>query len=109
MAGEIGQAFVRIRPNTTGFKSEAESGIKGAFSGIGKLIGATFVIGGIAQATSAVAKAAADQQAQLAVVRHGIEQTNAAWVLHGKTVSTILEEQARATGFTVAELSGSFN
>lgn len=31
--------FVRIRPNTIGFKSETESGVRGAFAGIGKIIG----------------------------------------------------------------------
>lgn len=106
---EIGQAFVRIRPNTTGFKAEAESGIKGAFSGIGKLVGATFVIGGVAKAAESVAKAAADQEAELAVVRQAVAQTNAAWIVHGKTVEQVLENQAAATGFTVAELAGSFN
>lgn len=33
MAGEIAQAFVRIRPNMAGFKAETETGVTSAFSG----------------------------------------------------------------------------
>lgn len=36
MAFEIAQAFVRIRPNTTGFKTETETGIRSTFAGLGK-------------------------------------------------------------------------
>jgi hypothetical protein len=36
---QIAEAFVRIRPNMTGFKSETESGVRSAFSGVAKIVG----------------------------------------------------------------------
>lgn len=42
MAGEIAQAFVRVRPNMHGFKSEVESGARTGFSGIAKIAGIAF-------------------------------------------------------------------
>jgi len=35
MAGEIGEAFVRIRPNLSGFKAEVEAGVRQATRGLG--------------------------------------------------------------------------
>lgn len=37
MAGEIAQAFVRIKPNLSGFRQETEKGVKGAFAGLGNI------------------------------------------------------------------------
>lgn len=60
---QIATAFVRIRPNMTGFKSETEAGVKSSFSGLAKVAGlalgagAAFEFGkGVVQDAAAVQK-----------------------------------------------------
>jgi len=42
---ELASAYVRIRPNMSGFKSETEAGVKSAFAGVGKIIGVALGVG----------------------------------------------------------------
>lgn len=61
MAGEIASAYVRIRPNMTGFKGETEGGVRSGFGGIGKIVAGAFA--GIA--VFDFAKSAVEGAAQL--------------------------------------------
>lgn len=106
--GDIGSAFVRIRPNTAGFRAETESGIKGAFGGIGKILGGALAVGGLADLGVHMASAAATQQASMVSIRKEVRDSGAAWVIHGKTVETVLEQMARKSGETVPELAQGF-
>lgn len=106
--GEIGSAFVRIRPDTHSFKAETESGVKGAFAGVGKIIAGAIAVTGFADLTKHLADAAAEQQVELASVKKAVENTGAAWEFHGKQVDEVLKGISRSTGFTIADVSQSF-
>lgn len=59
MADEIGTAYVKVRPDFSSFKGEAQSGIKSALLGVGKLItGALAIKGGIDLTKSIIGDAA---------------------------------------------------
>lgn len=105
---ELASAFIRIRPNTTGFKAEAERGVRSGLSGIGKIVGGAFAAVGLEEGVRKVAEAAASQQEELSVVRQAIKSTDSAWVVHGKTVSDTLRETAVKFGFTVSDLAQGF-
>lgn len=108
MPGEVASAFVRIRPNTTGFKAEAERGVRSGLGGVGKIIGGAFAAVGIEEGVKRVAQAAASQQEELSVVRQAVKTTNSAWVVHGHTVDEQLRHLAVRFGFTVSELAQGF-
>lgn len=108
MAGPIGEAFVRVRPDTSSFKSETAAGVRSGLVGAAKLVGGIFAVTGAVEAAKAVVRAAASEQAELAAVRRSVQDTDRVWEIHGKTVSEILTKQARDSGFSTEEVARSF-
>lgn len=108
MMGEIAQAFVRIRPNTAGFKSEAEAGVKSSLLGIGKAVGGIFAVTGAVEAVKTVAEAATQHQAAFARLEQVTHNVGAATNLYGQSLEKLLEKEARVKGFSDEELAQSF-
>jgi hypothetical protein len=73
IAGEIAQAFVRIRPDTHGFKAEAE-GIKGGPADVARSLGGIFAVGGAIEGIKSLVEAATEHQAAFASARAGHAQ-----------------------------------
>jgi hypothetical protein len=105
---EIASAFVRVRADTRSFKAETEHGVRGAFAGVGKIVGGAFAAAGAFEAVKSITGAASKQQEELAVVRKAVEDTGAAWKVHGQTVNQVLIDLAEKSGFTVADLAQGF-
>jgi TP901 family phage tail tape measure protein len=78
---EIAQAFVRIRPDTRGFKAEAEKGILGTVTSIARRTGAILAIGGGIGALKTLfvdpIKSAGDFQKSLSVLQATANATDA--------------------------------
>ena len=65
----IGEAFVRIRPDVTGFKSETESGVRAAVAGVGKILAGAFAVKGTFDFAKTLVTHAADVQKQTEAIR----------------------------------------
>lgn len=65
----IGEAFVRIRPDTIGFKSETESSVKAAVAGVGKILAGAFAIKGTFDFAKQIVGHAGDVQKQTEAIR----------------------------------------
>jgi hypothetical protein len=65
----IGEAFVRVRPETSGFEREAEPGIKAAFGHLAKIAAAAFAVEQSFQFGREILTGAADVQKQIEGVR----------------------------------------
>lgn len=74
--GEIAAAYVRIRPNMAGFRSETQAGVKSAFSGVGKIVGLAFsgIVAG--EIVKSAVGAAASLQKQVEAVRFEFGRTS---------------------------------
>lgn len=108
MAGDIATAFVRLRPNTAGFQAEAEAQISGALSGTQKLLAAGLGFAGIAEGIKSLAEAASDHEKALTLTEQAVHNVGAEWVVYGKTVEQILDQQARDSGISFQQLYQGF-
>ena len=93
MAGEIASAYVRIRPNMTGFKSETESGVKSAFSNISKIVGVALSAG----AAFSFGKEIVGSAAQL---QKSVESIRASFSGAGESIIQFNDKAATALGIS---------
>lgn len=100
--------FVRVRPDTVGFKSEAEPGVVGAGSSLGKEFVAAFAAIGLGEIIKKTVEAAVHQQATFATLNKAVTNAGAANEVHGTTVDNLIKQQALLKGFSVADLAGAF-
>jgi hypothetical protein len=108
MAGELATAYVRIRPDSAGFKTEAESGIRAGMSNVGKIIGGAFAAAGVFEAAKSIVEAAAVHQSAFAVVEQTLKNAHQSTDLYGQSVESLLEKEARLKGFSDEDLASSF-
>lgn len=105
---DVGDAFVRVRPDTRGFKAEAEGTVSKAGKDLGKIFAAAFAIGGVAETVKSVVEAASEHQAAFAVLEQNVKNAGAANVVYGKTLEALLEQEARLKGFSDEQLASAF-
>ncbi|MFL5309684.1 MAG: hypothetical protein ACJ79H_04430, partial [Myxococcales bacterium] len=108
MTGEIASAYVRIRPNTAGFRGEMESGVKGAFAGLGKIAAAAGVGYGGFKFFEASIKHASDEQRALSALEQTVKSVGASWTVHGKSLEDVLNTMEVATGTGLPDLAQAF-
>lgn len=104
----VGEVFVRVRPDASGFQREATGPIVGAGNALGKAFLAAFAIGGSAKTIESVVKAATEHQAAFAVLDQTTKDAGAANDLYGQSLESLLEKEARLKGFTDEELASGF-
>lgn len=68
MSNIIGEAFVRIRPNMNGFKSETEHGVRSGFEDLAKIAGVAFGAHEAFQFGKEIITSAADVQRQIQTI-----------------------------------------
>ena len=105
---DVGELFVRVRPDTTGFKSESEAGVAGAGSALGKIFVTAFAAVGVADLIKKTVEAAVQQQATFAILNKTVENAGAANEVHGQSVDTLVKQQAALKGFSVTDIAGAF-
>lgn len=108
MAGDIATRYVRIRPDTSGFKQETDRQVASALKGVKRTIAATLGGAGIYEVLKSTFEAAAGRQSAGAAVELAVKNAGAAWVVYGKTVEQILEEQEHSKGFDFEEQAQAF-
>lgn len=108
MAGELATAFVRIRPNLTGFKQEAEAGTATAGSALGKVFALAFGTVVAAELAKNSIQAAASQQAAIARVTQIAKSAGASLQYDGQGIQKTLVEMAEKSGFSVTDLAQAF-
>lgn len=108
MAGEIASAFVRIRPNTAGFRADTERGVKGAFAGIGKLAATAGLAFGGFEFFKAAIKDAAEEERALGALQTSVDSVGASWRVHGRSLKDVLVEMSLASGASIPDLSQGF-
>lgn len=93
MSGEIATAYVRIRPNMSGFKAATESGVRESFKGIAEIVGVAF---GAKQTFDFVK----DIVTEAASVQKAVEGIRASFGDAGETVVRFGETGAAALGIS---------
>lgn len=71
MSGLIGEAFVRIRPNMSGFQQETESGFSKAFKDVAKVVGAALATEKIFKFGEEIVKSAANTKRATETIKDG--------------------------------------
>lgn len=102
MAGEIGQAFVRIRPNTRGFKQEAETGLKGSFTSLAKIAGLAFGAKETFDFVKELSVHASDVQKQIRAVKSEFGDASESVLKFSETGAAALGISAHAADTTAA-------
>lgn len=105
---DLGEAFVRIRPLTSGFTAEAEGGVAKAGKDLGKAFAAAFAVGGVAETVKSIVEAATSHQAAFAVLETTVKNAGASNTLYGQSLEGLLEKEARLKGFSDEELAAAF-
>lgn len=105
MAGEIASAFVRIRPNLDGFRSETEHGVREAFVGIRRIVGGALAATGAFEFGKEIVKAAVEDQAAFAILDKAIENAGASAQVAGKNMEELLSAEGRLKGFSDEQLA----
>lgn len=91
MGQQVGEAFVRVRPNMSGFKSETETGVKSSFSSLAKIAGLAF--GGAA--VGALVKSSVESAGQSAAITNSVSTQ---FGKLGKSVLDFASKQGAAFG-----------
>lgn len=105
---ELATAFVRVRPNLTGFKGEAEAGTRQAGAALGKVFAIAFGGVALAELGKVSVEAAATQQAAIARVQQITKSAGAENEAYGKSIKENLIDLAQRTGFSVEDLAQGF-
>lgn len=108
MAGDIATKYVRIRPDTSGFKQETNKQVEEALKGVKKSIAAAIGGAGVFEILKSTFEAAAGKQSAAAQIETTVKNAGAAWTVYGKTVEQILNEQEGKTGFDFEEQAQAF-
>jgi hypothetical protein len=106
--GVIASTFVRVRADTTGFRTEAESGVKRAMVGIGKVVGGVFAAAGAVDVFKHVAQAAAEHQAEFATLDRVMKNAGVSARGFGASLDSVLAKEARLKGFSDSDLAQAF-
>lgn len=93
MSAEIASAYVRIRPNMSGFQSATESGVKSAFSNVAKIVG-------VALSAGAAFKFGEDIIEGAASLQKSVEAINLEFGKAGKAVTQFGEDGAKSLGIS---------
>lgn len=105
---ELATAFVRVRPNLTGFKQEAEAGTRQAGAALGKVFAVAFGGVALAELGKVSIEAASTQQAAIARVQQITKSAGAENEAYGKSIKDNLIDLAQRTGFSVEDLAQGF-
>lgn len=108
MAETVGEVFVRVRPDSSGFQREASGPIAAAGSALGKAFVAAFAVGGAAKTIESIVHAATEHQAAFAVLDQTTKNAGASNDLFGQSIESLLEKEARLKGFSDEELASGF-
>jgi hypothetical protein len=106
---EIASAFVRIRPNMSGFKSETEAGVRGAFSKLATIAGVALGAGAAFEFGKGAVEAAAGIQKQVEVIRSEFGGAGNDLVRFADTTGTSLGAANAATDAASARFGLLFN
>lgn len=130
MAGEVATAYVRVRPDTRGFKEETAAALEPAIAGVdrdfaaldagtaarlgslkGRIAAVTAGVGAAAGAAYAIGqsiRAATSRESSLALVEQSIISAGDSWGGYERKVTDALETQRRESGFALDELAQGF-
>lgn len=105
---DVGELFVKIRPDSAGFKAEAEGPVAAAGRDLSKVFLAAFAVGGIAKTIESMVHAATEHQAAFAVLDQTVKDAGASNEVYGKSLERLLEQEARLKGFSDEDLASAF-
>lgn len=108
MASELATAFVRVRPNLTGFKAEAEAGTKQAGAALGKVFALAFGTVAVEELARHVVTVAAQQDAMFAKIKQLTKSAGADWTVYGQTVQEQIIKKSESSGFAVDQLANAY-
>lgn len=103
MAGDIASAYVRLRPDTTGFKQEANKQVADSLKGVKRTVASALGGAGVFEVLKSTFEAAAGKQSAARQIELTVKNAGAAWTVYGKTVEQILDSQETKTGFDFEE------
>lgn len=92
---EIGEAYVRIRPDSSGFEREAETGISGSFKRLATTAATAFASAGVAAVGGALTKLSQSQERATINLRRAVENTGTSFKAYGKDLDIAERQQAK--------------
>lgn len=107
-ADAAGELFVKLRPDSTGFTTEAEGPISNAAKDLSKVFLAAFAVGGIAKTIESVVKSVTEHESSFASLDQTVQNAGASSDLFGQSLEALLEKEARLKGFSDEDLASSF-
>lgn len=105
---ELATAFVRVRPDLTGFKAEAAAGTRSAGHALGKVFALAFGTVAAEELARHVVTVAAQQDAMFAKIRQLTKSAGADWEVYGKTVQEQIIAKSESSGFAVDQLASAY-
>lgn len=105
---ELASAFVRVRPDLTGFKAEAAAGTRSAGAALGKVFALAFGTVAAEELARHVVTVAAQQDAMFAKIRQLTKSAGAEWEVYGKTVQEQIIAKSESSGFAVDQLASAY-
>lgn len=105
---ELATAFVRVRPNLTGFKAEAAAGTREAGAALGKIFALAFGTVAAEELARHVVTVAAQQDAMFAKIRQLTKSAGADWEVYGQTVQEAIIKKSESSGFAVDQLASAY-
>ena len=108
MPSDVGELFVRVRPDTAGFQEEASPGIAGAGTSLAKLFIAAFAAVGVGDVIKHTVEAAVKQQQAYQQVATAVKDVGAQHEVAGKSIDALIGKQADVSGFSTTDLAAGF-
>lgn len=105
---ELATAFVRVRPDLTGFKQEAAAGTRQAGHALGKVFALAFGTVAAEELARHVVTVAAQQDAMFAKIKQLTKSAGADWEVYGQTVQEAIIKKSEASGFAVDQLANAY-
>lgn len=98
----VGETFIRIRPDTTGFKSETEGAVRAGVAGVGKIIAGAFAVKGVFDFGKQIVEHAADVQKQIEAIKTEFGSASDSVIAFGEHGATALGVSAHLADQTSA-------
>lgn len=108
MSNIIGEAFVRIRPDTKMFAAETKRSLSGAFKGAAAFGGITLGLAGIERVASKSIEKYREMQLVQRQTEAALKAGGASWAQYGDHIENVIQKQSELTTFEDEKLKGSF-
>ena len=110
MADDVGEVFVRVRPDTAGFSEDANKDVSASGDKLAKVFLAAFAAGlaGLGYVVDKSVKAAEASQTAYAALGKEVTNVGAKHEVAGQSIQSVIDKQATLYGFKPTDLVSSF-